>query len=73
LSELTTIKVISRDRRRSAAPKFWWFPYSRAKYELTLAVNALAYGAGKTSAFLRLLKNIRHGRAAFSGGKKRGR
>jgi acyl-CoA reductase-like NAD-dependent aldehyde dehydrogenase len=44
LPELTNLKVISHDKSRRARRKFWWFPYSSNKLELTLAVSALAFG-----------------------------
>jgi acyl-CoA reductase-like NAD-dependent aldehyde dehydrogenase len=56
LPELTNLKVISYDRRRGARPKFWWFPYSSGKLELTLAASALAFGRHGWRAIPRLLR-----------------
>jgi hypothetical protein len=44
VGELTNIKVISCDRRRTSLRKLWWFPYSREKLETFIAVNELVYG-----------------------------
>jgi succinate-semialdehyde dehydrogenase/glutarate-semialdehyde dehydrogenase len=56
ITELTELKVISRDRRLTSSRKFWWYPYSRAKYEMTLCLNGFLYGPHKRKAFLNFLK-----------------
>ena len=57
LTELTNLKVISRDRRLTSSRKFWWFPYSREKYETLLSLNKFLYGPHKRKTFLLFLKN----------------
>ena len=56
LPELTNLKVISHDKRRSTRPKFWWFPYSSGKLELTLAVSALTFGRHRRRAIPTVLR-----------------
>ncbi len=56
ITELTELKVISRDRRLTSSRKFWWYPYSRTKYEMTLCLNEFLYGPRKRKAFLNFLK-----------------
>jgi acyl-CoA reductase-like NAD-dependent aldehyde dehydrogenase len=57
LTELTSLKVISRDRRLTSARKFWWFPYSKAKYEILLSLNEFLYGRRKGRPFRLFLRS----------------
>ena len=57
LTELTNLKVISRDRRLTSARKFWWFPYSKAKYEILLSLNEFMYGGRKGRPFRLFLQS----------------
>jgi acyl-CoA reductase-like NAD-dependent aldehyde dehydrogenase len=57
LSELTSTKIISAEGGRLVRRKFWWFPYSRKKYRLLVAVNALVFGSRRLKAVLSLFKS----------------
>jgi hypothetical protein len=57
LTELTNLKVISRDRRLTSSRKFWWFPYSKAKYEILLSLNEFLYGRRKGRPFRLFLRS----------------
>jgi len=57
LTELTNLKVISRDRRLTSSRKFWWFPYSREKYETLLSLNEFLYGRRKGRRFRLFLRS----------------
>jgi len=59
--ELTNLKVISHDKRRTSLRKIWWFPYSRTKYETFLSVNELFFGRIKIKS-MRLLAKVIRGR-----------
>jgi acyl-CoA reductase-like NAD-dependent aldehyde dehydrogenase len=56
LTELTALKSVSVDHRRSARPKEWWFPYSLAKYEMLASLNRQLYGRARWSKLGRTLK-----------------
>jgi succinate-semialdehyde dehydrogenase/glutarate-semialdehyde dehydrogenase len=56
LSELTNVKVISHDRRRTSIRKSWWFPYSAEKFEIFMSVNQLFFGQRKLKAIGRFVK-----------------
>jgi acyl-CoA reductase-like NAD-dependent aldehyde dehydrogenase len=64
ISELTNLKVISHDQRRTSLSKLWWFPYTAEKLGMFLAVNELTYGANKLSSLGRctnaLWRFVRH-------------
>jgi acyl-CoA reductase-like NAD-dependent aldehyde dehydrogenase len=55
LTELVNIKVVSSERRRTAGRKFWWFPYTRDKYETVGRMNEYLYGGKSPKRLLRLL------------------
>lgn len=57
ISELTSTKVVSVENARSAKRRFWWFPYSRKKYGLLVAVNALVYGKQRLKILFSLFKS----------------
>ncbi len=57
--ELTQVKAISHDRSRLLPGKAWWFPYSRTKFNILLAVNELFFGVRKGRALKRLVSSIR--------------
>lgn len=55
LTELVNVKVISSERRRTAGRKFWWFPYSRDKYETVGRMNEFLYGRKSPRRLVRFL------------------
>jgi hypothetical protein len=55
LTELTNVKVVSSERRRTAARKFWWFPYTRDKYETVGRMNEFLYGRKSPRRLVRFL------------------
>jgi acyl-CoA reductase-like NAD-dependent aldehyde dehydrogenase len=55
LSELTNVKVISSERRRTSARKFWWFPYSPAKYRTAARMNEFLFGRRSLRGLVRFL------------------
>ena len=59
LPELTHVKVVSHDHRRTALPKFWWFPYSKKKFDLIFSFNAFFYGPRKWKVFRLLIAAVR--------------
>lgn len=56
IPELTQMKTISTDKRYSARPKIWWFPYSCQKFELVKAANTFLFGRRSWHAFAVVLK-----------------
>ncbi|NNE69337.1 MAG: aldehyde dehydrogenase family protein [Rhodothermales bacterium] len=44
LPELTHLRCVSAERRFTAAPKFWWYPYTESKERLVRIVNRVFYG-----------------------------
>ena len=64
LSEMTQLKTVSTDHRKSSRPKVWWFPHSVAKYHLTAAVNTFLFGrrrwAGVGPLAKALIRFLRH-------------
>jgi succinate-semialdehyde dehydrogenase/glutarate-semialdehyde dehydrogenase len=58
VSELTSTKVVSIENGRFAKRKFWWFPYGRKKYDLLVAVNALAYGQKRLKTLFSILSSF---------------
>jgi len=56
IPELTQLKTISTDKRYSARPKIWWFPYSKQKYELVKAANTFLFGRRNWDAFAAVFK-----------------
>jgi hypothetical protein len=71
LPELTNIKVVSGERRRTAARKFWWYPYSREKYETVSRMNEFLYGGRGLRGLGRFL--FAYARLLFKSGKGRSR
>ena len=55
LPELTNLKVISSERRRTARRKFWWYPYSREKFETVSRLNEFLYATKSPRRLFRFL------------------
>ncbi|HEU4509662.1 MAG TPA: aldehyde dehydrogenase family protein [Pyrinomonadaceae bacterium] len=53
LAEITNIKVVSDDRRRTSLRKLWWFPYTREKFDTFLAINEITYSRVSASSLRR--------------------
>ncbi|MBA3765635.1 MAG: aldehyde dehydrogenase family protein [Acidobacteria bacterium] len=69
VSELTNVKVISCDHRRTSLRKLWWFPYSSEKLEIFMAVNELVYGPKRLSVLgrctVKMWRFVRHLKRQF--------
>jgi acyl-CoA reductase-like NAD-dependent aldehyde dehydrogenase len=58
LPELTSLKVVSSERRLTARRKFWWYPYSPEKFETVSRMNEFLYAAKTPRRGLRFLASL---------------